>query len=92
MLYNATDPCSAQPFPLCFCSASWPESGGAIKPDVQSYFRNYLLYLLGGFHLFFSLWMFVEYFVVNYPNFVFPLPNFFYTVFKRWVSLCAEQM
>ena len=53
---------------------------------MQSYFRNYLLYLLGGFHLFFSLWMFVEYFVVNYPNFILPLPNFFYTVFKRWVS------
>ena len=89
MLYSANDPCSAT---LYSSSASWPQSGGAIKPDVQSYFRNYLLYVLGGFHLFFSLWMFVEYFVVNYPNFVLPLPTFFYTVFKRWVFLCAEQM
>lgn len=70
---------------LCYShSATWPDSAGAIKPDVQLYFRRYLLFILGSFHLLMSLWMVVEYFVVNYPNFHFPLPSFFYTIFERW--------
>lgn len=77
--------CVFIPLPYCTHSASatWPDSAGAIKPDVQLYFRRYLLFILGSFHLLLSLWMVVEYFVVNYPNFHFPLPSFFYTIFER---------
>ena len=65
----------------CFpCSASsWLDVAGPIKPEVYLFFRQYLLFILGPVHLIFSLWMVVEYFVVNYPNFILPLPSFFYT-------------
>jgi hypothetical protein len=37
-----------------------------------SWFGDYLLYILGGIHLLFSLWMLLEYFVINWPNFSLP--------------------
>ena len=65
----------------------WKDVAGAIKPSVKVYFRDYLLYILGAFHLIFTLWMAVEYFVVNYPNFILPLPAVFYIIFKRSICL-----
>lgn len=78
-------PCTLCLIHVFSCSATWPDAAGPIKPNVDLYFRSYLLFLLGAVHLIFSLWMVVEYFVVNYPNFIFPLPSFFYTAFKRCV-------
>ena len=69
----------------CACSATWPQVAGPIKPEVDVFFRQYLLFILGAIHLIFSLWMVVEYFLVNYPNFILPLPSFFYTLFGRSV-------
>ena len=68
------------------CSASWPDAAGAIRPDVHDYFHNYLLYILGGFHLIVTVWMVVEYFVVNYFNFIFPLPAAFYKFSERCIN------
>jgi hypothetical protein len=65
-------------------NATWPQVAGPIKPEVDVFFRQYLLFILGAVHLIFSLWMVVEYFVVNYPNFILPLPTFFYTLFGRF--------
>ena len=57
---------------------------------MDLYFRSFLLFILGAIHLLFSLWMVIEYFVVNYPNFILPLPSFFYTLFQRSVH-CDPQ-
>ena len=70
-------------------SASWPDAANAIEPDVQWYFRSYLLFILGAFHLLFSVWMVVEYFLVNLRNFIFPLPTSFYKFTKRCVTTLA---
>ena len=43
------------------------------------WFGGILLYILGTFHLIFSLWMAVEYFVGNLPNFVLP----------SWLTRCG---
>lgn len=41
------------------------------------WFSEYLLYIFGSLHLFFSLWMLLEYFIINWPNF--SLPRILYT-------------
>ena len=61
---------------------SFSNAAGAIKPDADDWFEDNVLYIFGTFHLIFSLWMLVEYFVVNKPNFV--LPRLFYLI--PWVS------
>lgn len=61
---------------------SFSEAAGAIRPDVDDWFGNVLLYILGTFHLVLSLWMLVEYFVVNWSNFV--LPHYIYWI--PWVQ------
>lgn len=67
-------------------SATWPEAAGAIRPDVEPSFGRYLLYILGVVHLSLTIWMVLDYFVVNFHNFILPLPGFFYEVFGRWVT------
>ncbi len=57
---------------------SFREAAGGIRPDVDDWFEKYLLYILGAFHLVLTLWMLVEYFVINLPNFV--LPRYFYWI------------
>jgi inositol 1,4,5-triphosphate receptor type 1 len=57
-------------------NATWPDAAGSFKPDVQNYFRSFLLFVLGGFHLLLALWMVAEYFVVNYPHFFLLVPSF----------------
>ena len=48
------------------------------RPDLRyPWFTYYLLYILGGIHLFFSIWMLLEYFLTNWPNF--SLPKILYT-------------
>ena len=46
-------------------------------PKLDKWFSDYVLYIMGGIHLFFAVWMVAEYFVVNWPNFV--LPRVFFT-------------
>ena len=57
---------------------SFSNASGAIKPDADDWFEDNVLYIFGTFHLILSLWMLVEYFVVNKPNFV--LPRLFYWI------------
>jgi len=47
---------------------------------VESWFII-VLYIFGAIHLFFSLWMLTEYFLINLKNFV--LPRFVYIPFER---------
>ena len=54
-------------------------ASGAVAPVVARWFGGILLYILGAFHLIFSLWMAVEYFVGNLPNFVLP----------SWLTRCG---
>ncbi len=53
-------------------------AAGAIRPDTDNWFDDVVVYLLGTIHLVLSLWMLVEYFVVNWPNFV--LPRYVYWI------------
>ena len=76
-------PPSLFPYPPPSSRPTWPEAAGAFKPDVSTYFDDYLRYILGVFHLLLTIWMIIEYFVVNYPNFILPLPGFFYKIFRR---------
>lgn len=64
------------------CSITLRDTAGAILPDedYRSWFFDVVLFVFGTFHLIFSLWMFTEYFVVNWPNFV--LHPLFYKIVK----------
>ena len=65
-------------------NTTFEEAIGAISPMVESWFII-VLYFFGAIHLFFSLWMLTEYFLINLKNFV--LPRFVYIPFERWVCL-----
>ena len=47
-------------------------ASGAIQPDFLGYWRDAyrpVLYTFGTFHLILSIWMVLEYFIINWPNF-----------------------
>ncbi|XP_019849736.1 PREDICTED: inositol 1,4,5-trisphosphate receptor type 1-like isoform X1 [Amphimedon queenslandica] len=50
------------------------EATGVHLPMVPEWFIPYMLFILGGFHLILSLWVFIEYFIINWPHF--SLPSF----------------
>ena len=59
-------------------------ASGAIQPKFLRYWQNAyrpVLYTFGSVHLFLSIWMFLEYFIVNWPNF--KLPNLCYSLMTR---------
>ena len=64
-------------------NGSVSSSAGAFEPDVHNWFGDVVLYIFGIIHLLFSLWMAVEYFMVNWPNFI--LPCFTYRFIPRCV-------
>ena len=57
-------------------NATFSDIAGPISPSSYRWFF-YVLYVLGSIHLFFSLWMVAEYFLLNWHNFV--LPSFVYS-------------
>ena len=80
-------------FHLCVCvpHSLYSPKGSVpdpISPDVLPPFGEYLL-LLGLLHLFFSLWMVAEYFVVNWPNFIIKLPDFVFSIKKRYTPIIS---
>ena len=64
-------------------------ASGAIKPAFITYWRegSYppVLYTFGSVHLILSIWMVLEYFIINWPNF--RLPSFFYYVLTRYAHM-----
>ncbi len=54
------------------------EAAGPIRPDLDDWIGKFALFILGPIHLVLSLWMLVEYFAVNWPNFV--LPRYIYRI------------
>ena len=44
-----------------------------LHPEVAQWYKE-LHYILGGLHLFFTVWMMCEYFVKELPNFKFKNP------------------
>ncbi len=70
---------------------SFKGASGAIRPEVDTWFYV-ALYVFGTLHLLFSLWMFVEYIIVNCPNFVYPrlqVPTFIYR--DRWECMAIAR-
>ena len=64
---------------LTFFNASGP-----IQPQYLPYWRGsygQVKLVFGSFHLFLSLWMFLEYIIVNWPNF--KLPRLYYAFITR---------
>lgn len=67
-----------------------------VHPALRyAWFAKYLLYGFGGLHLFFSLWMLLEYFTVNWFNF--GLPRIVYTnklvsLIRRYCTYVAKIM
>ena len=45
-------------------------------PVVASWFSDYLIFILGSFHIILSVWMVGEYFVREAPNILFRIPFF----------------
>ena len=43
-------------------------------PNAPSWFSNYLIYILGFFHVILSLWMVAEYYVREAPNLCLRIP------------------
>ena len=80
----ATFPFSPPPL-LHSMNVTFDESIGAFIPGFPGWF-TVVLFLFGAFHLFFSLWMLIEYFLINWRNFV--LPQFFYYPIARYVCAC----
>jgi len=64
-----------------YMNVTFEETIGAIQPGFQDWFQV-VLYVFGAIHLLFSLWMLMEYFLINWKNFV--LPRFFYIPIARW--------
>ena len=64
-------------------------ASGAIRPDFLQYWGDGayppVLYTFGSIHLILSIWMVLEYFIVNWPNF--RLPSFFYSVLTWYVHM-----
>ena len=63
---------------------TFSNSSGAIQPVFLSYWRGtyrLVLYAFGSVHLVLSIWMALEYFVVNWPHF--KLPSVFYSIVTR---------
>ena len=59
-------------------------SSGAIQPDFLDYWGNAyrpVLYSFGSIHLILSIWMLLEYFIINWPNF--RLPSLYYDLVAR---------
>lgn len=81
-IFIIIDPTVALRNNLAFINSSDPRFGGNVVP-FPFFHRNNLLFLivilLGILHSFFSIWMVLEYFILNWPNFV--LPEFLYKVF-----------
>ena len=61
-------------------NVTFDETVGAFIPAFPSWLPV-VLYVFGAFHLFFSLWMLIEYFLINWRNFV--LPQYFYYPIAR---------
>jgi hypothetical protein len=64
------------------------DASGAIRPQYLPYWRDtygVVALVFGLFHLFLSLWMFLEYFVINWPNF--KLPRLYYTFITRYINV-----
>ena len=63
------------------------DASGAIRPEFEEYFQHAyrpVLYIFGSGHLLLSIWMSLEYFIVNWPNF--KLPNFYYSLMTRYIN------
>ena len=67
-------------------NVTFEQAAGTYFPEVDNWF-TIVLYIFGAFHLFFSLWMLVEYFLINWKNFV--LPQYFYYPIARYVCVCV---
>ena len=83
-------------FPITFphsVNVTFEESIGAFVPAFPDWFRI-VLFLFGAIHLFFSLWMLIEYFLINWKNF--RLPHFFYYPLAWYVcvhvSVCLSSV
>lgn len=65
---------------------TFANASGAIKPAFIRYWGDGayqpVLYTFGSIHLILSIWMVLEYFIINWPNF--RLPSFFYSVLTRY--------
>ena len=64
-------------------------SSGAIQPDFLAYWGNAyrpVLYTFGSIHLILSIWMVLEYFIINWPNF--RLPSLYYNLVARYGLVC----
>ena len=78
-------------FPLTPTSLShsvnftFEEAAGAFTPMFPEWF-TVVNFIFGAFHLFFSVWMLTEYFLINWKNFV--LPQYFYYPIKQYVCVC----
>ena len=63
---------------------TFSDTAGAIHPHFLSYWRGAyrpVLYTFGSIHLILSIWMVLEYFVINWPNF--RLPSIYYSFIAR---------
>lgn len=79
MAFSVPEDLRSSPFTFTFFNAS-----GAIEPEFLPYWQGVfgpVKLAFGSFHLFLSLWMFLEYFIVNWPNF--RLPRFYYSIITR---------
>ena len=79
MAFTVPNQLRSPSFPYTFFNAS-----GAIEPEYLSYWRGAyrpVKLVFGSFHLLLSIWMVLEYFVVNWPNF--KLPRLYYYFITR---------
>lgn len=63
-------------------------ASGAIQPSFLRYWGEAyrpVLYVFGTVHLIMSIWMVLEYFIVNWPNF--RLPSLFYSIVTKYVHI-----
>ena len=59
-------------------------ASGPIQPNFLGYWGNAyrpVLYVFGVGHLILSIWMVLEYFILNWPNF--RLPSLYYSIVSR---------
>ena len=64
-------------------SASMDKINFVLVPVVPTWYRNYALYIGGAFHLFFSIWMVLEYLIRNWQRIRF----YYFSVFMWAPSL-----
>ena len=63
-------------------------TGNTSTTNLEISWLRYPIYILGSFHLFLSLWMVVEYFLINFPHL--RMPEVFWNLMWVWLVICCK--